>query len=373
MFEKLIAVVVKEFKQLIRDKRTIALVIALPLSIMLLFGVAYSGNPRDVAVALAIEDSSPFSQIVVERIMASETFKVEYVLDNLETAKYYVEKGIVKASIVIPEDFSKRLMIEGKASVVLVLDPAWMNIPAAVQAEVSEIAAKASEDITRELYRRYGEIRVVSIDVVPLYVRGNLKIIDIVGPAVMGIMVQQVPLTLAAISIVREREKGTLEKLLTTPIGKLDLIFGKLIPYALVGILIGIIELYIVTEGFGAINYANLFDILIITFALALASLGIGMIFSIVSRNQLQAMQFSTFFLIMSFLFSGFLLPAEGIRPEVRVIVYLMPLYYFYDGAVGLILRGTRLKEVLFSVLQLVFYAIVTLAISFLLLSKRIE
>jgi len=373
MLEKLVAVVVKEFKQLVRDKRTIALVIALPLSIMLLFGVAYSGNPRDVAIALAVEDSSPFSQIIIDRILSSETFDVRYITDNLVTAQYYVEKGIVKASVVIPEDFSERLIIEGESSIIVIIDPAWLNIPQAVQAEINSIVSDAVEDIAKEIYKRYGILKQVSIDVVPLYIRGNLKIIDIVGPAVMGVMVQQVPLTLAAISIVREREKGTLEKLLTTPIGRLDLILGKLIPYAVVGVIIGVIELYIVTKGFGAVNYASLPEVIVITIALALASLGLGILFSILSRNQLQAMQFSTFFLIMSFLFSGFLLPAEGIRPEIRIIIYFMPLYYFYEGAGGLILRGVKLTDVLSSVIYLLTYAVIMLMISLSLMSKRIE
>ena len=373
MLEKLVAVIIKEFKQLIRDKRTIALVIALPLSIMLLFGAAYSGNPRDVPVVLAVEDSSPVAQILINRLMASETLDIKYTVDNLATAKYYVEKGYVKAGIVIPEDFSKRLDIEGKASVVLILDPAWFSIPPAVHAEVSSIAADAATDIMKYYYEKSGIIKQVSIDTISLYIRGNLKIIDIVGPAVMGIMVQQVPLTLAAISIVREREKGTLEKLLTTPIGRIDLIFGKLVPYAVVGVIIGFVELYIVTLGFGAINCGNPLDILIMTICLAMASLGIGMFFSILSRNQLQAMQFSTFFLIFSFLFSGFLLPAEGIKPEIRFIVYTMPLYYFYYGAGGLILRGVKIEDVYQYALFLLAYAFIMIGMSLLMLSKRIE
>ena len=373
MFEKLIAMIIKEFKQLVRDKRTVALVIALPLSLMLLFGVAYSGNPRDIVTVLAIEDFSKESQILIDHIMAKETFDIKYVVDNLDNAHYYVEKGFVKAGIVIPSDFSERISLYGEADVILILDSAWLNIPPAVQAAMNDIAIEAADEISRYIYVTTGEYIQITINVIPLYIRGELKIIDIVGPAVMGIMVQQVPLTLAAISIVREREKGTLEKLLTTPIGRFDLIFGKLVPYALVGVGIGLIELVIVTEGFGAINYADIKEVLLVTFCLSIASLGIGMFFSILSRNQLQAMQFSTFFLIMSFLFSGFILPAEGIRPEIRIIVYAMPLYYFYYGAGGLILRGVHLIDVMTYVMGLLLYAIIMLTLSFLLLSKRIE
>jgi len=106
---------------------------------------------------------------------------------------------------------------------------------------------------------------------------------------------------------------------------------------------------------------------------LAIASLGLGLFFSIVSRNQLQAMQFSTFMMILSYLFSGFLLPLEGIRLEARFIVYAMPLYYFYQAIGGLTLRGLRLIDVLDQVIYLAIYAAITLSLSLILMSKRIE
>ena len=373
MFEKLIAIVIKELKQLIRDKRTIALVIALPLIVMITFGIAYSGEIHGVKIAIGIEDNGYPAQVVLSRIISNSAFDVVYTTDNLDTVRYYVEKGYVKAGVVIPAKFSEKLLSFGSADIITILDPGWFSIPGAVQSKLTEIAQEASREIRQYFYAEYKTYMDISISVVPFYLRGELKIIDIVGPAVMGIMVQQVPLTLASISIVREREKGTLEKLLTTPIGRFDLIFGKLIPYAIVGILIGIGELFIVTEGLGAINYGNPIDITIVSFMLAIASLGLGLFFSIVSRNQLQAMQFSTFMMILSYLFSGFLLPLEGIRLEARFIVYAMPLYYFYQAIGGLTLRGLRLIDVLDQVIYLAIYAAITLSLSLILMSKRIE
>lgn len=373
MFEKLIAVIIKEFKQLIRDKRTIALVIALPLIVMTTFGVAYSGEIKDVPIALAIEDYGYPAKVIITRIMSHRAFHIKYITSNMETTKYYVEKGYVKAGVVIPRKFSDRIVYFGHAEIIAILDSGWFSIPNAVHAVLKTIVTQSISEISNYMYSYYGVKKSISIDVTPYHVRGELKIIDIVGPAVMGIMVQQVPLTLAAISIVRERERGTLEKLLTTPIGRFDLIFGKLIPYAVVGVLIGIGELLIVTYGLGAINYGNLIDITIVTLMLAIASLGLGLFISIISKNQLQAMQFSTFMMLLSYLFSGFLLPVEGIRPEARFIVYIMPIYYFYIAIGGLTLRALSLSDVLDQVAFLGVYAGITLSLSLIFMSKRLE
>jgi len=373
MLEKLIAVIIKECKQLIRDKRTIALVIALPLIVMVAFGIAYSGELEGVPVAIGIADYDYPAKIVLSRILSHKAFDIRYVADNLETVKNYVEKGYVKAGIIIPAKFSEKVVFLGNGEIITIVDSGWLNIPEAIQGILADIANEASKDISTYIYTKYGVLKEVTISVIPQYIRGKLKVIDIVGPAVMGIMVQQVPLTLAAISIVREREKGTLEKLLTTPIGRLDLILGKLVPYALVGVLIGIGELFIVTKGLGAINYGDPIEITIVTLMLALASLGLGLFFSAISRNQLQAMQFSTFMMLLSYLFSGFLLPVEGIRPEARFIVYAMPLYYFYIAIGALTLRSLHLIDILDQVIYLGIYAFITLSLSIVLMSKRLE
>lgn len=369
----MIAVIIKEFKQLIRDKRTVALVIALPLIVMTTFGVAYSGEIKDVPIALAIEDYGYPAKVIITRIMSHRAFYIKYVTNDMNTAKYYVEKGYVKAAIVIPDKFSDKVIYLGHAEIIDILDSGWFSIPSAVHSVLKSIVAQSISEIATYIYSSYGFKESISIDVTPYYIRGELKIIDIVGPAVMGIMVQQVPLTLAAISIVREREKGTLEKLLTTPIGRFDLIFGKLVPYAIVGVLIGIGELLIVTYGLGAINYGNIIDITIVTFMLAIASLGLGLFISIISKNQLQAMQFSTFMMLLSYLFSGFLLPVEGIRPEARFIVYAMPIYYFYIAIGGLTLRALSLGDVFDQVIFLAIYAAITLSLSLIFMSKRLE
>ncbi len=373
MFEKLIAIIIKEFKQLIRDKRTVALVIALPLIVMTTFGIAYSGEIKDVPIALAIEDYGYPAKIIINRIMNHKAFYVKYITNDMDTVKFYVEKGYVKAGVVIPDKFSYKIVYLGQAEIIAILDPGWFSIPNAVHSVLKGIAAQSIDDIATYIYSYYGVKKSINIEVTPYYVRGELKIIDIVGPAVMGIMVQQVPLTLAAISIVREREKGTLEKLLTTPTGRFDLIFGKLVPYAIVGVLIGIGELLIVTYGLGAINYGNLVDITIVTLMLAIASLGLGLFISIISKNQLQAMQFSTFIMLLSYLFSGFLLPVEGIRPEARFIVYAMPIYYFYIAIGGITLRALSLFDVIDQFFLLAIYATVTLSLSLIFMSKRLE
>ncbi|MCD6492076.1 MAG: ABC transporter permease [Candidatus Njordarchaeia archaeon] len=372
MWERLSAVIGKEWRQLIRDKRTIALVIALPLTVMTIFGLAYSGDMTGVKIALAIEDDGPLSSVIISEIFNSRVFDVVYIVDSFDEAKYLVEQAEVKGAIVIPAGFSTDIANLGIGSMYLILDGSWFNLPSAMQAEANRIISDVSDKIALSLSVQRGYSQPVSITLYSIWIHGSLKVIDIIGPTVMGIMVQQVPMTLAAISIVREREKGTLEKLLTTPMTRFDLIIGKLIPFAVVGVIIGISELFMVTAVFGAINRGTPLDVLITSLALALAALSLGLLFSVISRNQLQTMQISTFMLIVSFLFSGFLLPIEGMKNEIRFIVYVIPLYYFYQAIIGITIRGVSIIDVIEPILSLFLYALIFLVLSMALMSKRI-
>ncbi len=373
MLYRLISITLKEIRQLIRDKKTLILVIFLPLFMTLLFGLAYAREPSDVATGLVIRDSGYAAQIVLNRILADKTFDVKYYLPDMQTARYYVEKSRVFIAIVIPEGFTDMIERAHKSYLVIIVDTARrITLPELLIAEVKKLTADCESLISRELYVRRGEVAHVHIENIVDLVGGELSMVDIVTPIVLGIMTQQVPLTLASISIVRERERGTLEKLLTTPIGKVDLILGKLIPFLLVGLAISLASLALLVA-IGGTFRGSLIDIMIANLILGLASLGVGLFFSVLSTNQLQAMQFSTFFLIASFLFSGFIFAPEAMRPGLRYIVYFMPLYYYFESASDIILKGMPLSETYIPLLMLLVYSLIVLALSFNFMSRKLE
>lgn len=370
---KLISISRKEIKQLIRDKKTLLLVIVLPLFITMLFGLAYGREPTNVPTAVVVQDSGYAGRIVLNKILESRTFEVKYYLYDLATARYYVEKSRALVAVVIPEGFTDVIERTHKAYIIVVLDTARrISLPELLMAELEKIIVDSEDMIARELLIRKNIVTRVNIEEIVDPVGGELSMVDIVAPIVVGIMTQQVPLTLASISIVRERERGTLEKLLTTPIGKVDLIIGKLIPYLFVGLAISLASLFLLMM-IGASFRGSLIDIIVANIVLGLASLGVGLFFSVLSSNQLQAMQFSTFFLIASFLFSGFVFAPEAMRPEFKFVVYFMPLYYYFECTSNIILKGIPLVESINYLLMLLLYSIIALLLSLHFMSRKLE
>jgi len=370
---RLTAIVVKEIKQLVRDKKTLALVIILPLFLTLLFGMSYGRQPMGVPTGIVIGDSEYAAKVVVDKIMADKTFDVQYNFPDMQTAKYYVEKSKIMVAIVIPKGFTDMIEKTHKAYIIVIIDTTRrVTLPELIIATFEKITADCEDRVSRELYIRRGVVTRVNIENIVDLVGGEPSMVDIVTPVILGIMAQQVPLTLASISIVREREKGTLEKLLTTPIGKFDLIVGKLIPFLLVGLVISLASLYLLIA-IGGTFRGSLVDIMIVNLALGLASLGVGLFFSVLSSNQLQAMQFSTFFLIASFLFSGFVFAPEAMKPELRFVVYTMPLYYYFECASNIILKGLPLRYSICYLFLLLIYAFVILLFSFKFMSRKLE
>jgi len=368
--ERFGAVIIKEAKQMIRDKRSLAFTIVLPLAIITLFGLAYSGEATDVVIGIVDSDHGEYGDLLIQHFLSHPVFIVKYTLPDYETGEYYVEEGYVRAVIVIPSTFSESIKSQQTSYIVVILDGTSITLPSKIVEETQKILQDFSKDVFRKSAAEE-KFLYPQVDTVIKYVPSSLKIIDVIGPVVMGIMTQQVPLTLASLSIVREREKGTLEKLLSTPITKYDLIFGKLVPYCFVGVLIGILQLTI-TIALGGMNRGRVVDIIIVLFFLSLASLALGIFISIVSRTELQAVQVSVFFLIASFLFSGFLFPPEMMKSFVRPIIYGMPLYYFFLAIVDVMIRGKTIIEVGIPIFLLGIYAIIMLVLALKFLSARI-
>ena len=370
---KLFAITIKELKQLIRDKKTLILVIFLPLFLTLLFGLSYAREPSDVATGVVVRDSGFAADIMLNRIMSDETFDVKYFFSDMDTAKYYVEKSRIFVAIVIPEGFTQMVVTTHKTYIIVIIDTARrISLPELILADIDKLIYDCEDLIMKELIVRENTFSRVNIEKIVDLIGGEPSMVDIVTPVILGIMTQQVPLTLASISIVRERERGTLEKLLTTPIGRTDLILGKLVPFLFFGLLISLASLFLLIM-IGGTFRGSLIDITIASLILGLASLGVGLFFSVLSTNQLQAMQFSTFFLIASFLFSGFIFAPEAMRPEFRFIVYFMPLYYYFESASNIILKGIPLKETIEPLIMLFIYAIISIIFSFKFMSRKLE
>ena len=371
--DRLLAIVNKEIKQLVRDKKTLALVILLPLFLTLLFGISYAREPVNVPTGIVVGDSRYAAKVVLNRLLSDRTFNIKYFLSDLKTAKFYVEKSKIMLAVVIPEGFTEMVEETHKAYIVTIIDTARrISLPEILMAKFEKIVLDCEDEVSKELYMRKRVVAKVNIENVVDLVGGEPSMVDLVTPVVLGIMTQQVPLTLASISIVRERERGTLEKLLTTPIGRIDLIIGKLIPFLFVGVAISLGSLFLLIM-IGATFKGSYIDIVIVSFALGLASLGVGLFFSVLSTNQLQAMQFSTFFLIASFLFSGFVFAPEAMRPELRPIVYTMPLYYYFECTSNIILKGLSLSVSICYLIYLFVYAFIILAFSFKFMSRKLE
>ena len=249
----------------------------------------------------------------------------------------------------------------------MVLDSSY----ASVSELVWEAVVVAVQEFLKEASERYGTF---SVDVFRTTVYGpKVTRVDLFTAAVMGVLLHLVPMSLIAVSISREREKRTFEQLIMTPVSSTDIVLGKLIAYSIVTVADMVLTLSVAVLVFGVMVKGRFADLMVVSLLLLMCSLSLGLLISVMSKNQLQAYQTSIFFFIPSLLFSGFLTPAEFISPEARIITSVLPLYYFLKAFRNIQLRGWTLYDTAEDLYVLAAETLVFLLASIKLLRLRVE
>jgi ABC-2 type transport system permease protein len=364
---RLRALLVKEFIQMGRDRLTFAMMVAIPVVQLLLFGFGINTDVKHLSTVVFDQSLQQEGRDLLETFRASGYFNIQYVARNYQEMNEYIERGKAKVGIVIPPDFAQNIK-HGRSAAVQVIVDASDSISSSSAISTAQLIGQAkSQEVLIKRLQGTGRRQVDSpydIRIRPWYNPDFISAFYMV-PGILGVILTMTMVMITSMAIVRERERGTLEQLIVTPMKSYELILGKIIPYIIVGyiqmtlaLMVGILIFDVPLRGSIGLLY-------ILTSLFIIASLALGILISNLAKTQMQAMQMSFFIFLPSILLSGFMFPREAMPAVIAAIGSIIPLSYYLEILRGIILKGVGLNYLWSQVLILIAFnfALITLSI----------
>ncbi|HWA08694.1 MAG TPA: ABC transporter permease [Opitutaceae bacterium] len=362
-FHRLWAIVLKEFIQMKRDRVTFAMMAGIPLMQLLLFGFAINSDPRHLPTALRAADQGPFARTFVAALKQSDYFRFVRDAATEAEAQRLLQVGDVQFVINIPEDFTRKLL-RGEQPVVLI--EADATDPAATGPALSAVRAIADGVLNRDLTGPLARLRAtagpVDFEVHAHYNPENITQYNVV-PGLMGVVLTMTMVVITALAITRERERGTMENLLATPVRPFEVMVGKILPYIAVGYIQVTLILLAARFIFGVPMIGNFALLYLVALLFIAANLAVGITFSTLAQNQLQAVQMAFFFFLPSILLSGFMFPFRGMPVWAQYIGSCLPNTHFLRIVRGILLKGNGLAEIAPELWPLALFLLVAMTI----------
>ncbi len=347
MLERLYHMLVKEFIQVLRNPRMRAVIFIVPVVQVLIIGYAVNTDVRHVPLAVYDLDRTPSSRDLITRFEGSGCFDVVRRLSSEQEIQAVLDSGVAKAVLRFNRGFSEDLKGGRTASVQLLLDGSDSNTASVVLSDASHIAADFNRAMLQERFARTMGLRLEAEPVTLVsraWFNPNLDSRNFFVPGVLAMLVAVVSIILSAMAIVREREIGTMEQIMVTPIGRLEFILGKTIPFALIGLLDVALIALIAVFWFRVPLLGHPLMLFLGTGLYLLSTLGVGLFISTVSATQQQAMMTAFFFMLPAFMLSGFVYPIANMPEVVQWLTYLNPLRYYLVIIRGVFLKGLGLS-----------------------------
>jgi ABC-2 type transport system permease protein len=341
-FRGLGAILFKEFITVLRDPLTLFFMLFPPLVEMIAFGYALDNDVRHMAMAVLNEDRTVESRQFLDRFVNTETFRIVGEVQNVEELASEIRKGRAYVGLQIPPHFTRDLRTGHPAQVQMLIDGS--NSTTALQALNTALSVTLIQSI--EMMMRDSGRRIVPIEVRPqMLYNPTMRSPNFFVPGVIGIVLQIGTTFATAMAVVRERERGTLEQLLVSPLSRWGLMLGKLIPYLCIGMLMAILLFGIMRFVFAVPIAGSVIAMTASTFIYVFALLSIGLLVATKASNQMQALQMSMAFILPSVFFSGFIFPRETMPGIFYALGSLLPTTYFIALMRAIILRGATFLE----------------------------
>ena len=357
------AIVVKEFIQMRRDRLTFVMMISMPLMQLILFGYAINSDPRHLPAGVLLGDHGPQARTLLHAIRNSSYFDFVRELDTEEEAREAIARGQVQFVISIPEDFTRDLLRGDRPTVLLEADGTDPGaIGNAVSAARLLLHTALQHDLQGPLAFLVPAQDPIDLRVHALYNPEGITRYNIV-PGLMGVVLTMTMIMITGLGITRERERGTMENLLSMPAHPAEVLIGKIIPY----ILVGYIQVGLILSAAYGLFHVPMMGSLALLLAAALvfiaANLAVGITFSTLAKNQLQAVQMAYFFFLPSIMLSGFMFPFRGMPRWAQYIGEVLPLTHFLRITRGILLKGNGVPEVWPQLWPIALFAAVALVI----------
>ncbi|MBA4312247.1 MAG: ABC transporter permease [Chlorobiaceae bacterium] len=371
----IIHIIKKEFLQIRRDKRMLALSILAPVIQLVLLGYAATTDIRDIPMLLVNQDRSSVSREFVNQFVNSGYFVIKETVDSPNQVDEFIDNGHVWLALIIPPDFSKNIESGKVATVQLIADGSDANSANISIGYASQIIGRYSQAIILNSSVR-AQMQTKPGKVVPevrVWFNPELKSRNFMVPGVLAMVLMIITMTLTSLAIVKERENGTFEQLIVTPIKPYQLILGKLLPFVIIGAIDVALVLVVARFWFVVPFRGSVLLIFGLSGLFVLTTLGLGLFVSTISKTQQQAMMTAQFFFFMPFIFfSGFTFPIENMPQIIQYLTYIIPLRYYIVIVRGIFLKGVGVAELWTQALALLIFGVAILTLSVMRFRKRL-
>lgn len=362
------AIVWKEFLHIIRDPKTLALVVMMPVMQLIIYGYAINTDVKHLSTILLNEDQSPLSRRLVDSLVQSSYYDMDFKADSLKEIRASLDRGKAKVGLHIPPNFARDLLSGNGAQLQMLIDGTDSN-PANTAMNTSQ--AVINSFLLQE--------NIIPAQNIPLEYRPrmwynpDLKSAYFFIPGVVGLLLQLLIPMITGTAVVREKERGNLEQLLVTPIHPYELILGKLVPYLMIGLVIAATVLTAARFLFDLPVQGSPLLLFVLTGLYLMVCLGLGLLASTVAENQQQAAQIIMFFAAPSVLLSGFIFPRENMPYIIYLIGNAIPLTFFVKIIRGILLKGLHFYQLMPETGALLLMAVLALTFSIIKFRKRLK
>jgi len=371
--QRIIAILKKEFGQLFKDRRLLPIVFVAPVLQLTLLGFAASLDVKNISMVVCDLDKSAESRSMIQKFTNSGYFTMEYATEEYSAIQQFIDDNKVTMALVIPPRFGDKVLRREPARIQVILDGSEGNTAAISMGYVNQIIIGASTQILTEVLGGRAPAGRVDPEVRAWY-NPSLKSRNFMVPGVLVLILLITTTNLTAMAIVKEKEVGTLEQLMVTPIRSFELILGKLFPFIIVGMTNVCVVLTVMVFGFGIPIKGSVLLLFVLTGTFLMTSLGVGLFVSTISKTQQQAMMTAIFFVMMPMMYiSGFVFPIENMPMPLQYLSLFIPMRYYLVVVRSIILKGVGLDMLWPQAVMLLTMGLAILVASALRFRKKLD
>ncbi|MFN2235829.1 MAG: ABC transporter permease, partial [Anaerolineales bacterium] len=373
---RLTSIIRKEFIQIIRDPRTLVIAIMIPVMQLFLLGYAATNDVRNIPLVVFDQDRGQAARALLDAYRSSDYFLLAFDVNSEAEIHSLIDSGDAGAGLIIPPNYSTEIRSGGQSEVMFVFDGSDATATKTALAAAQQIGNAHATKIQSERIERSG---VTTSDRLPLEIRTqvwynpDLEDAYFMVPGLIGTILYMVTAILTASAIVRERERGTIEQLIVTPIRSWELVVGKITPYVLIALFNTLETIFVGSWWFGVPIRSDMGTILALSSLFLLSSLGIGLLASTIAKTQQEAMITVFATMLPAMMLSGYLFPIEAMPKWLQVISYFIPLRYYLTIIRSLLLKGVGIESLRFEILALVVFGVGLMTLASLRFRKRLD
>lgn len=377
MILRLTSLIRKEFIQITRDPRTLVLTLLYPVMMLFMLGYAITNDVRNIPLAVLDRDQSSQSRALLAAYRAADYFRMDYAIQSEDEMRYLIESNKARAAIIIPPDFGRELVAGRTAQVAFIIDGSDPNIAGTALSAAILVGQSQSVRVITARAQRAGRGSVafeqpVDVRTTVWYNPGMVTAYYMI-PALVGMILQFLTTFLTSTSIVRERERGTIEQLIVTPIRSWELVAGKMLPYVLIAFFDTVEILVAGVLLFNVPINGSLSLLLLLSGLFLVTTLGMGLLISTVANTQQEAMITTMFTLLPAIFLSGFMFPLAAMPGWLQAVSYVIPLRYFLIITRGIVLKGVSADVLMPEIIILAVFALLVMGATAVRFRKQLD